>query len=184
MTNQSHSASSQTPAPAKKYVGAGVILVRLSPDGAPRVLLLLGRETGVWSFSKGHPEESDRGSPLRTAVRETAEETGYEVGRDYQIIGDSLRFGKRPYWIGVMADNARPVMLAEREHTAAGWFTVEEAAALPSNTDVRAWVKKAAGGCPTAGWTRLIRAISSAAAAAAASSIRPRRLSVLAGIAS
>lgn len=182
MTNQSHSGASQTtPAPAKRYVGAGVILVRLdSGGGGLRVLLLLGRETGVWSFSKGHPEETDRGSPLRTAVRETAEETGYEVGRDYQIMGDSLRFGKRPYWVGVMAENAGPVTLAEREHTAAGWFTVEEAAALSSNTDVRAWVKKAAGGCPTAGWTRLIRAISSAAA----SSIRPRRLSVLAGIAS
>lgn len=175
MTNQSHSGSSQTPAPAKRYVGAGVILVRLDSGGGLRVLLLLGRETGVWSFSKGHPEEADRGSPLRTAVRETAEETGYEVGRDYQIMGDSLRFGKRPYWVGVMAENAGPVTLAEREHTAAGWFTVEEAAALSSNTDVRAWVKKALGACPTAGWTRVIGAVAS---------MRPRRSSVLAGSAS
>ena len=155
------SAPTPATAPAKKYVGAGVILVRdADGENTPRVLLLLGRETGVWSFSKGHPEEEDRGSPLRTAVRETLEETGYEVGRDYQLIGDALRFGKRPYWVGVVGHEAPPVRLADREHSAAGWFTAEEATLLNTNIDVRAWIKKALAGCPTAGWTRIIASLS------------------------
>jgi 8-oxo-dGTP pyrophosphatase MutT (NUDIX family) len=175
------SRNQSAPAPTKKYVGAGVILMRGGgggeEDSEPRVLLLLGRETGVWSFSKGHPEEEDRGSPLRTAVRETREETGYEVGCDYRIIGDALRFGKRPYWVGVVGQEAPPVRLADREHTAAGWFTANEAAALNTNTDVRAWIKKAQGGCPTAGWTRLIASLAHASTA-------PRRLSAPVGIVS
>lgn len=158
---------------SQKYVGAGVILVDLGQGQSqdqeqgqeqtqaeePRVLLLLGRTSGVWSFSKGHPEEADRGSPLRTAVRETEEETGYLVGKDYHIMGDSLRFGKRPYWVGVVQGEAPPVKLARAEHSAAGWFTATEAAALNTNTDVRAWIKKSTGGFN--GWTRLMDVIAS-----------------------
>jgi 8-oxo-dGTP pyrophosphatase MutT (NUDIX family) len=162
---------------SQKYVGAGVILVALSQgrrygQGEPHdsgetqeqiqeplVLLLLGRTSGVWSFSKGHPEEVDRGSPLRTAVRETQEETGYIAGLHYNIMGDSLRFGKRPYWVGIMKDNVAPVKLATAEHSAAGWFTATEAAALNTNTDVRAWIKKSMGDFN--GWTRLMGVISS-----------------------
>jgi 8-oxo-dGTP pyrophosphatase MutT (NUDIX family) len=149
-------------AATKKYVGSGVILTRMPPAGAgmeqARFLLLLGQETGVWSFPKGHPEMRDRGVPLRTAVRETFEETGYLAGQHYQIVGDSLRFGKRPYWIGVM-NEAGPVpvpapRLQEEEHSIAGWFTLEEAAGLNSNTDVRAWLKKAA--LPTSGFARTL----------------------------
>jgi 8-oxo-dGTP pyrophosphatase MutT (NUDIX family) len=154
---------------SQNYVGAGVILVtqvqaeeqaeEQAQAEEPRVLLLLGRTSGVWSFSKGHPEEADRGSPLRTAVRETEEETGYIVGQDYHIMGDSLRFGKRPYWVGIMQDNVAPVKLARSEHSAAGWFTAAEAAALNTNTDVRAWIKKSTG--TMNGWTRLMDVIAS-----------------------
>ncbi len=129
---------------AMNYVGAGIILTDLSGT-EPRFLLLCGTDSGVWSFSKGHPEVCDRNSPLRTAVRETQEETGLRCGLDYDIMGDALRFGKRPYWIGVVRDAQVPIQLTAREHCEWGWFTVSEIIGMNTNCDVRTWVKKAQG---------------------------------------
>jgi 8-oxo-dGTP pyrophosphatase MutT (NUDIX family) len=130
---------------AMNYVGAGIILVNFEGD-TTRYLLLRGTESGVWSFSKGHPEICDRNSPLRTAVRETQEETGLRCGLDYDIMGDALRFGKRPYWIGIVRpESTGEIRLTAREHNSYGWFTVDEILAMNTNCDVRTWVKKAKG---------------------------------------
>ena len=127
------------------YVGAGIILTRIRNDETHYLLLKgLGRD-GVWSFSKGHPEFCDYESPLRTAVRETTEETGLVAGCDYNIVGDSIRFGKRPYWVGILNVDAAEVVVCRAEHSMAAWFTWEEISALNANTDVRAWVKKSRG---------------------------------------
>ena len=109
-------------------------------------LLLKGLDSGVWSFPKGHPEAMDGGMPLCTAVRETREETGLVAGVDYDILSDSIRFGKRPYWIGVIRPTAGRIRLANDEHSMAAWFTWAEIAQLEScNTDVRCWIKKSRG---------------------------------------
>lgn len=131
---------------ARDYAGAGIILTRID-GGCVRVLCLRGRSSGVWSFSKGHPEAIDEGKPLRTAARETMEETGLVAGIDYTILGDSVRYGKRPYWIGVLAAGveANRVRVARAEHDMAAWLTVEEVRKMRGNTDVRAWVKKMGG---------------------------------------
>jgi 8-oxo-dGTP pyrophosphatase MutT (NUDIX family) len=129
--------------------------MRLTAD-LPRFLLLRGRDTGIWSFPKGHPEPDDAGVPLQTALRETREETGYEAGRDYSLLGDaSIRLGKRPYWVGLLHPGAplRP-RLALGEHSDAGWFTWAEIGRLPTNTDVRSWHKKAM--VPSSGFCRLM----------------------------
>lgn len=128
---------------ARAYTGAGIILTRM--DGTvPRVLCLRGRATGIWSFSKGHPENVDGRVPLRTAARETQEETGLVAGVDYKIIGTSMRYGKRPYWIGVLENGAaNQVRVARKEHDAAAWFSLAEVQQIRGNTDVRAWAKKA-----------------------------------------
>lgn len=126
----------------KQYVGAGIILVKRTVGEADRYLLLRGRTTDVWSFSKGHPERDDDGSQLRTAVRETFEETGYSAGLDYEIVGSSIRFGKRPYWIGICRDDLPEVRLSFKEHSEAAWLTWAEITAVKGNSDVRAWIKK------------------------------------------
>jgi len=123
-------------------VGAGIILVKRVTGEDDRYLLLKGRGTGVWSFSKGHPERDDYGSQLRTAVRETFEETGYSAGLDYEIMGGSIRFGKRPYWIGFVCDDLPEISLSWVEHSEAAWMTWAEIVNLKSNGDVRAWIKK------------------------------------------
>lgn len=125
-------------------VGAGVILMRA--DGPePRYLLLCGRDTGIWSFPKGHPEPEDAGNLLRTAIRETWEETGLRPEADYTFVSpNSQRFGKRPYWIAtVRPETVRRLRLSRTEHSMAGWFLRSELEQLRTNVDVRAWIKKA-----------------------------------------
>jgi 8-oxo-dGTP pyrophosphatase MutT (NUDIX family) len=123
------------------YAGAGIILTRLGEE--PRFLLLCGKETGVWSFAKGRPEPNDRATPLRTAVRETHEETGFMAGNHYTLMNTPVRFGKRTYWLGIMRPEAVPTMrIRSTEHSIAGWFTWDEVAQLGGNTDVREWNKK------------------------------------------
>jgi 8-oxo-dGTP pyrophosphatase MutT (NUDIX family) len=133
-----------TNCPEKKpYTGAGIILARLGEGEEPRFLLLRGRKTGVWSFAKGRPEENDRATPLRTAVRETCEETGFMAGKDYTLMNKSIRFGKRAYWLGVMQPaSVSQLRIRSAEHTIAGWFTWDEIERLQGNTDVREWTKK------------------------------------------
>lgn len=124
--------------------GAGIILMRC--DGPLRFFLLRGRASGIWSFPKGHPEYCDNSNLLLTAVRETYEETGLTAGTDYDFVGESQRFGKRPYWIGRVRGPAAVsrMRLSQKEHSMGGWFTINEISQLQTNVDVRAWAKKAA----------------------------------------
>ena len=124
--------------------GAGVILFRFrSGSCEPEFLLLKGRDTGVWSFPKGHPEAADNGEALLTATRETYEETGYIYDKDYHICGGSIRFGKRPYWVGYLSSTKLP-RLTPREHARYDWFTKAELerSEIQANLDVRGWLRR------------------------------------------
>ena len=128
--------------------GAGVILFRFrGREGSyePEFLLLKGRDTGVWSFPKGHPEVADNGEALLTATRETHEETGYIYGEDYHICSGSIRFGKRPYWVGYLSSTRLP-LLRSREHTRYAWYTKAELESgrfdIQANLDVRGWLRR------------------------------------------
>jgi 8-oxo-dGTP pyrophosphatase MutT (NUDIX family) len=126
--------------------GAGVILFRFRSESCePEFLLLKGRDTGVWSFPKGHPEAADNGEALQTAIRETYEETGYIYGEDYHICGGSIRFGKRPYWVGYLSSTKLPRLTA-REHARYAWFTKAELESgrseIQANLDVRGWLRR------------------------------------------
>lgn len=124
--------------------GAGVILFRFR-DGTsePEFLLLKGRDTGVWSFPKGHPELADNGEAYQTATRETYEETGYKYDEDYHICGGSIRFGKRPYWVGYLSSTRLP-RLTYREHLCYAWYTKAELerSGINANLDVRGWLRR------------------------------------------
>jgi 8-oxo-dGTP pyrophosphatase MutT (NUDIX family) len=132
------------------YVGAGIILIRfVAPNTEPEFLLLRGADTGIWSFAKGHPEVIDKGYPFYTAIREAGEETGFQHGQDYTVLGDTLRFGKRFYWFGVLHKESMDtsVSLIPREHSEYRWFSLSAMQRVASNYDVRSWVKKMLTGC-------------------------------------
>jgi len=130
-----------------KPVGAGVILVKIAEEnGEPLFLVLRGADTGVWSFSKGHPEDIDNDDLLTTAIRETREETGFVAWRDYCLLQSApIRYGKRPYWIGIMTNKFDTPKINNREHDMARWCTASEIEALRSNVDVRMWTRKIKG---------------------------------------
>ena len=130
----------------KMYIGAGIILARPDEECGYRFLLLKGRDTGIWSFSKGHPERVDRASALCTAARETFEETGLSAGADYKIYGNSVRFGKRPYWLGIIGADAKDIILTPREHSTYAWMSWADISQIRGNLDVRAWVQKSQRG--------------------------------------
>ena len=144
-----------SPPISPNYPGAGILLTRWPqqvPSTGLQFLLLKGVDTGIWSFPKGHPEPIDRQKPLRTAIRETYEETGCMHGRDYWILGHHAVYGKRPYWVGLVCSN-RGIRLRPDEHQEAQWMTLQESYAIRSqcNMDVRDWVRKSMGVGATAG---------------------------------
>ena len=94
-------------------------------------------------------------------MRETEEETGFIVGRDYTIIGNSIRFGKRPYWLGLMNEDCPGTLtLSPREHSQFAWLSWTEICWRNHNIDVRDWVKKSQS--PNSEFTRLLGFVSAA----------------------
>ena len=111
-------------------LGAGIILC----DG-DHYLLLQGAQTGIWSFPKGHSEETDH-DLMDTAIRETYEETGYIHGKDYQIVGNPVRLDKRTYWNAIPLRILRNPLLSD-EHWRWRWANKTDMEWLQVNNGVR-----------------------------------------------
>lgn len=112
---------------------AGILLVE--PSG--RALFLRRSDDGTWALPGGHIEEEDE-SPLLAALRELAEETGYQG--DVDVEKTRLDVSVSPtgltYWtFGGFVRRAFVPMLNE-EHVDAGWFRVD---ALPSPLHPGVW---------------------------------------------
>ncbi len=63
------------------YDGAGIILY----NEKNQVLLVQDDFGKKWSFPKGHVELCDDDEPINTAIRETMEEAGLKLNKDYTI---------------------------------------------------------------------------------------------------
>ena len=112
--------------------GAGVILLRNQ-----EVLLVKNAYTGSWGFTKGTREEYDE-SYLANAIREVIEESGYYEGIDYTLFDGPCRFGKRPYWFGIV-HTQMPVRMNHTDHIDIKWHTVNGKIKNP-NKDLEAWM--------------------------------------------
>lgn len=132
-------------------LSAGVVVVRRS-DGGWRFLLL--RAYRNWDFPKGVVEPGE--TPLRTAVREAAEETGitdlrFPWGESYC---ETAPYGRRKvarYYLGETQE-AAPVLpvnpeLGHPEHHEFRWVDATEAAGLlpPRLQPVLAWAAENLG---------------------------------------
>lgn len=120
----------------KSLEGAGVQL--FSPD-RQSTLLVQGKKSKRWGWTKGHREHVDA-SWLDTAIREVKEESGFELEKDYWLCSSTpTQWGKRLYWQGItFADKPTPVH-NENEHTSIGWFSNNELASLKLGRDVEEW---------------------------------------------
>ena len=114
-------------APGVRRAAVSLILRLGERTGAPELFFIQRAqyETDPWSGQVAFPggrEEPDDTSPVQTAIRETWEETGIDIGRDGEIIGqlDDLRpqtvrlpaIVVRPF-VALLGDHAAPVLSHE-----------------------------------------------------------------------
>jgi 8-oxo-dGTP pyrophosphatase MutT (NUDIX family) len=110
----------------------GIIPLRREAAGW-EVLLILHRHGHHWSFPKGHSEEGE--SPLQTAQRELAEETGLAVisllveghiSENYQFRHHGQQIHKTVCYF--LAEVSGELQLQEEELSGAKWVPLEQAA--------------------------------------------------------
>lgn len=96
-----------------------------------KILLVRGRETGKWSFPKGHIEGSE--TSYECALRETFEETGIILPMERGIHTRKLYAGE--YFIYRMDEvPTRPNDTSEIMEV--GWFSIDELQNLRYNVDI------------------------------------------------
>jgi DNA polymerase len=117
----------------KRQTVAGFIIFRKTEEGMK--FLFLYRRGGYWNFPKGHFEKGE--DAIRTALRETEEETGIKPS-DLRIIPNFktvVRFhffhaGQKIHdtVILYLAESSREsVVVSPREHSGYAWFLYKDA---------------------------------------------------------
>ena len=110
---------------------AGFVLTREGPAGEPEYLLLVNRRDGMPGLPKGHAEPGE--DDLRTALRETEEETGLtDLDVDPWFVREiayRVRKHGEPRWKTVVylrAGLRSGEVRLSHEHTAFSWLPLEE----------------------------------------------------------
>jgi len=96
-----------------------------------RVLLVLGRSSGKWSFPKGHAYDFE--APVDCARRETYEETGIKVYPNEKSV---IHLSKGSYFLYSinLEINAQPIDTNEISKTC--WILIHDIPKYPCNVDV------------------------------------------------
>lgn len=112
----------------------------------PKFLIVLNRwGSKTWGFPKGHIDRKDKGDDVTTALRETEEETGFcrDCITVHCPVGSVVYPMPKPTRnvpsgikhvvffvaeIAALASGEAPSPRLSKEHTAAGWVTLDEAA--------------------------------------------------------
>jgi 8-oxo-dGTP pyrophosphatase MutT (NUDIX family) len=96
-----------------------------------KILIVRGRETGKWSFPKGHIEGSE--TSYECALRETFEETGISLPIERGIVTRKLYAGE--YFIYRIQEV--PTQTNDRDEiTDVGWYSIEELQEFQCNADI------------------------------------------------
>lgn len=120
------------PLPGRTDIYGAVIQSQITK----RFALVQGKQTGKWSFPKGHVNRFE--TPLECVIREVREETGIE-NLPQPIQGISLEVGYY-YAFSIMNEvSLIPIDVNEIQET--GWFTIEEMQQLSVNVDVSKFLK-------------------------------------------
>ena len=114
----------------------GIIKVFSETLNTFEYVIVQGRETGIWSFPKGH-FDNDNESPLECALREIKEETGLYL----EDIEPVCKFGK--YFIFELNEKLVLEPQDTVEISQAIWITIENMKKLkPNNNGIREFLKK------------------------------------------
>lgn len=137
---------------ARKETSAGGVVYRVAtePDGTPRALFLLIRDSyDNWGFPKGHVEAGEL--PEAAALREVGEETGLEglqIRGAIETIDWYFRFRGRLihkvcYFYLIETDQATTNPQHAEGITACRWTPYEEATELVSYANAREVLRRA-----------------------------------------
>jgi len=117
----------------KHQVVAGFIIYRRTPEGIK--FLLLYRRGGYWNFPKGHFDPGE--NALRTALRETEEETGlkhselhivpeFKTYVKFHFFGDGKKIFDKVILYLAETRQAQ-IRIVPREHSGFAWFLYDDA---------------------------------------------------------
>ncbi len=100
-----------------------------------KVLLVKGRNSGKWSFPKGHARQGE--TEFEAAKRETYEETGLELRQFDRII----QLSTGTYYLVYTPYEIKCDIQDSKEICASQWISFEEMATLTANIDVNAFLR-------------------------------------------
>jgi 8-oxo-dGTP pyrophosphatase MutT (NUDIX family) len=96
-----------------------------------RVLLVLGRSSGKWSFPKGHAYDSE--NPIECARRETYEETGITVFPNEK---NMVNLSKGSYFLYSINLEVNVQPIDKNEISKTRWILIHDIPKYPCNVDV------------------------------------------------
>jgi 8-oxo-dGTP pyrophosphatase MutT (NUDIX family) len=99
------------------------------------VLLVKGRNSGKWSFPKGHAKQGE--TEFEAAKRETYEETGLTLGHFDRI----LHLSTGTYYLVYLAREMACAVQDFKEVCATQWVALDQVAKLCVNIDVNSFLK-------------------------------------------
>ena len=120
----------------KAKISGGILRIKCE-DGQTRYALVQGRETGKWSFPKGHSNEGE--APIECTQREVAEETGIDKLPDPI---DYVQIGYGNYFIFNVSELVPLIPRDTHEIMDTKWVTLDEMAKMPLNADASLYRKK------------------------------------------
>jgi 8-oxo-dGTP pyrophosphatase MutT (NUDIX family) len=97
-----------------------------------------GRETGKWSFPKGHKSTANE-QPLDCAQRETWEETGILLGKNYLEV---LQLAAGKYFIYKLEDEPTLSTHDEAEIMDMRWVDLMDLDGFNNNCDIRSYIMR------------------------------------------
>lgn len=101
-----------------------------------KVLVVKGRESGKWSFPKGHPKKGESG--FECARRETLEETGLELSNHFERI---LLLATGAYYV-VRSNECECCTQDDKEVEEIAWKSFDELKRSCVNIDINTFLRQ------------------------------------------
>lgn len=133
-TSRSNSNSRrEKPLPGRSATYGGILYC----PRTKRYAMVQGRETGKWSFPKGHVNRYE--TPFECVIREVREETGID---SLPIPQEGIPLGVGYYYSFVIADEIPLAPEDTREVQTTGWFSIDEMKEMRLNIDASTFVRQ------------------------------------------